>query len=109
MLYPGRKVCGVFQPHLFSRTRDFAEEFAAALSDLDEVILLDIYPAREKQIPGVSSEMILKKIKNPNKYLFNKQELIEYAGHLTNEVFLTLGAGDIGLLTEEIVKALKKR
>jgi len=102
MLYPGRKICGVFQPHLYSRTRDFADEFAAVLSELDEVILLDIYPAREKPVAGISSEMILKKINNTDKHLFNKEELITFVRQLTNEVFLTLGAGDIGLLADEI-------
>ncbi len=106
MLYPGRKIIGAFQPHLYSRTRDFANEFAAALSALDEVILLDIYPAREKPIPGVSSEMILKKISGKNKFLLDKAELIAYAGKLTNEIFLTLGAGDIGLLAEKIKNRL---
>jgi UDP-N-acetylmuramate--alanine ligase len=109
MLYPGRKICGVFQPHLYSRTRDFADEFAAVLSELDEVILLDIYPAREKPEAGVSSEMILKKISKPTKYLFGKKELISYISRLTNEVFLTLGAGDIGLLADKIVEKLEKR
>jgi len=106
MLYPGRKIVGAFQPHLYSRTRDFADEFAAALSTLDEVILLDIYPAREKPIPGVSSEMILKKVTGKNKFLLSKTELLAYAGKLTNEIFLTLGAGDIGLLTDKIKNRL---
>ncbi len=108
-LYPGRKISGAFQPHLYSRTRDLADDFAAALSALDAVILLDIYPARENPIPGVSSEMILTKLTVHQKYLMSKAELVEYAGQLTNEVFLTMGAGDIGLLVNDIKNRIMNR
>jgi len=106
MLYPDKVITGVFQPHLFSRTEDFAEEFAAALNHLDEIILLDIYPAREKPIPGVTSKIIFDKITNPNKKLLTKEKLLEYLSVNKPQVLLTLGAGDIGLMPEKIKKVL---
>lgn len=109
MLYPGKKITGVFQPHLYSRTRDFADEFATSLSELDEIILLEIYPAREKPIAGVSSSIILEKIKNPNKRILNKKELLSYVEEFKNDVLLTIGAGDIGLLANKIENIFKKR
>lgn len=109
MLYPGKKITGVFQPHLYSRTRDFADEFAASLSKLDEIILLEIYPAREKTMAGVSSAMILDKIDNPNKQILDKIELLSYVEEFTNGVLLTIGAGDIGLMAQKFEKIFKKR
>ena len=94
-LYPGKRITGVFQPHLFSRTRDFADEFARSLELLDELILLDIYPAREKPIPGVTSGMLLDRIKLSVKEVVPGNGLIEAIKRLHPEVLLTLGAGDI--------------
>jgi UDP-N-acetylmuramate--alanine ligase len=105
-LYPGKKITGVFQPHLFSRTADFADEFALTLDNLNEIILLDIYPAREKPIPGITSELILNKISNKNKKLMSKKELLKYLKDHKPEVLLTLGAGDIGLMLDQIEEAI---
>jgi UDP-N-acetylmuramate--alanine ligase len=106
-MYPGKKVLGVFQPHLFSRTRDFADEFAQSLDLLDEVLLLDIYPARELPIEGVTAQMLLDKMKNPNKRLITKEELPTYIRSRNAEVVVTLGAGDIDKMVEPIKKALQ--
>ena len=97
-LYPNKKLTGAFQPHLYSRTQDFATGFAKALELLDEVILLDIYPARETPIPGVTANLIFDQIQHKNKYLMTKDELIEYTASNQPELFLSLGAGDIGTL-----------
>ncbi len=102
-LYPERKLTGVFQPHLYSRTRDFADGFARVLSALDEVILLPIYPARELPIAGVSSQMLLDKITCAEKRIVEKSELMDCLRRRTNEVIMTLGAGDIDRLVPEIV------
>lgn len=108
-LYPDRKVTGVFQPHLYSRTKDFADEFAKSLSLLDELILLDIYPAREKPIEGVTSKIIFDKVTCP-KTLCNKQELLPLLENKNNiEVLLTVGAGDIDQLLEAIKDVLKEK
>jgi len=93
--YPIKKITGIFQPHLYSRTRDFAQEFAEALEVLDEIILLDIYPAREKPIEGITSNYLLSLIKNENKKLLEKEELVSYLQRNKPEVLLTMGAGDI--------------
>jgi len=106
-LYPDRKITGIFQPHLYSRTRDLAEGFAESLAMLDELILLDIYPARELPIKGVTSEMLLKKIKIKNKIVCSKEILIEELIKRKLEVLITLGAGDIDQLVEPIEKSLK--
>ena len=108
MLYPDKEITGVFQPHLFSRTQDFADEFANVLDKLDEIILLDIYPAREQPIPGITSAIIFDKITNSNKKLMTKQALLEYLAGNKPQVLLTMGAGDIGLMPEQIKKVLKK-
>ena len=108
-LLPGRKVTGIFQPHLYSRTRDFAEGFAAALDQLDEVILLDIYPAREKPIGGVSSAIVFDKMQNPNKVLIQKGEALAELAKRKIDVLMTLGAGDIDTLVEPIKELLKRR
>jgi len=94
-LYPGRRLTVVFQPHLYSRTRDFAAQFAAALSQADSVILLDIYPAREEPIAGVTSQIILDKITAPEKILIHKENLINTLKNRNFEILLTAGAGDI--------------
>ncbi|NQX91240.1 MAG: UDP-N-acetylmuramate--L-alanine ligase [Flavobacteriales bacterium] len=106
--HPGKKVTGVFQPHLFSRTRDFIDGFAESLSQLDEIILLPIYPAREKPIEGVDSQWLLDKISNPNKKLINKSRLLEDLDVTSLEVLITLGAGDIDTLVQPITEHLKK-
>ncbi|MBX2949507.1 MAG: UDP-N-acetylmuramate--L-alanine ligase [Crocinitomicaceae bacterium] len=104
LIYPDRKITGVFQPHLFTRTRDFFEGFVAQLSRLDEVILLPIYPAREEPIPGVTSDALLEKITAPDKKLMLPGEVVNYLSAHTEGVFLTIGAGDI----DRIVNPLKK-
>lgn len=101
-LYPDKRLVVVFQPHLYSRTRDFAEQFAAALQPADEVVLLPIYPAREEPIPGVTSHLILHRIDKMSKYLCNEQQLFELLPALYPEVLLTLGAGDIDRLVPRI-------
>ena len=99
-LYPNKKITGVFQPHLFSRTKDFADGFAEALSALDEIVLLDIYPARELPIENVTSQIILDKIKNSNKKIVSKQDLLRIYPNKESEIILVLGAGDIDKLVE---------
>src|SRR5690554_539704 len=105
-MYPGKKVLAIFQPHLFSRTRDFADEFAKSLSQFDEVMLLDIYPARELPIEGVTSAWLLSKIENKNKQVINKSELVSKIKDSQAQIVLTLGAGDIGEEVKHIKKAL---
>lgn len=105
-LYPDKKLLAVFQPHLFSRTKDFIDGFARSLSAFDEVILLDIYPARELPIEGVTSAWLLEKIKNQNKKLVSKEELIGILKASDAPVIATVGAGDIGEMVPEIKKAL---
>ena len=101
-LFKGKKVTGIFQPHLFSRTRDFADEFAKSLELLDDIILLDIYPAREEPIPGVTSELIFNKINHKNKIQCSKNELVNILKNKSPEILMTLGAGDIDELIEPI-------
>lgn len=105
-MYPDKKIAAVFQPHLFSRTKDLADGFAKALSVADEVILLDIYPARELPIEGVTSQLILDKITSTSKRILSKEEAFEYAKTLTEGVFLTIGAGDIDTISEKLKGAL---
>lgn len=107
-LYPGRKLTVAFQPHLYSRTRDFALEFAEALSLADEVILLDIYPAREAPIPGVTSKIIFDRITAPVKTMITKDDLTETIKNCNFEILLTVGAGDICNYLPEIVKTVKR-
>ncbi|SFZ93524.1 UDP-N-acetylmuramate--alanine ligase [Flaviramulus basaltis] len=104
-MYPSKKVLAIFQPHLYSRTRDFIDDFAKSLSQFDEVLLLDIYPARELPIEGVTSSWLLNKINNKNKKLVNKKDLISQIQLSNAQVILTIGAGDIG----EEVKHIKKK
>lgn len=109
-LYPEKKVTGIFQPHLYTRTRDFAADFAASLSLLDELVLLDIYPAREAPIPGVTSQIIFDKVTIPNKRMIHKEELLELVRKENNwEVVLMLGAGDIDRLIEPVKQILEKK
>ena len=103
-LYPGKKIIAAFQPHLFSRTKDFVDGFAESLSKFDEILLLEIYPARELPMEGVNSTWLLNKINNPNKKLVSKDELFTAFENSDADVFVTIGAGDIG----ELVKNLKK-
>ncbi|HEY6913877.1 MAG TPA: UDP-N-acetylmuramate--L-alanine ligase [Paludibacter sp.] len=107
-LYPDRKITGIFQPHLYSRTRDFAADFAAALSQLDELILLDIYPARELPIVGVDSDLILRDVKLENKTLCSKENLLPLLIEKDLDVLVTFGAGDIDKMVPLIKEQLKK-
>lgn len=108
-LYPGKKITGIFQPHLYSRTRDFADEFAESLGLLDELVLLPIYPARELPIEGVSSSMLLDKVKLGNKVLIEKSALVDELSKRNPEVLITMGAGDIDTLVAPIKKMLEKK
>jgi UDP-N-acetylmuramate--alanine ligase len=108
-LYPGKKITGVFQPHLYSRTRDFANDFAASLSALDELILMDIYPAREKPIEGVNSEIIFKNVTSPIKTLCTKDNLLHVLSEKEFEILLTMGAGDIDRFVEPVRKMLEEK
>ncbi len=105
-LYPNKKISGIFQPHLFTRTRDFADEFATSLELLDELLLMDIYPAREKPIPGINSEMLLNKIKLDKKSIVKKDSLLEEIKLKKIEVLLTMGAGDIDQFCSPIEQIL---
>lgn len=107
-LYPDKKITGIFQPHLFSRTRDFADEFAKSLDLLDVCVLLEIYPARELPINGINSQMLIDKMKCENKFLVKKENVIEFLKTHHCEVLLTLGAGDIDTLIEPIERLLKQ-
>ena len=108
-LYPGEKVVAVFQPHLFSRTNDFADDFAKSLSAFDEVILLDIYPARELPMEGVTSSWLMSKMTNPNKRLVAKEDLISTLVKIDAKILVTIGAGDIGEMVPKIKKELEVR
>ncbi len=108
-LYPKKKLTGIFQPHLYSRTRDFADGFAESLSQLDEIVLLDIYPAREKPIANVTSKIIFEKISNNNKIILPKEELLDFLSNKNPEILLTIGAGDIDRLVAPIREMLKNR
>ncbi|MBT8220366.1 MAG: UDP-N-acetylmuramate--L-alanine ligase [Bacteroidia bacterium] len=105
-LYPDRYLTGVFQPHLFTRTRDFAEGFAKELSNLDRIILLEIYPARELPIEGISSRMLLNNIENENKQLLTNDELLDWVKEDKPELMMILGAGDIDDLVVPIKEIL---
>lgn len=108
-IFPGRKLTAVFQPHLFTRTRDFADGFAEALSKVDKLILLDIYPAREEPIPGVTSEIIFDKVTAPEKVLLKKEELMDYLAKEPLDVLVTFGAGNIDRFIGPITELLRKR
>lgn len=108
-LYPEKKITAVFQPHLFSRTRDFMEEFAKSLALADKVLLLDVYPARELPIEGVSSQVLLDKIEKPEKKLLDKEALLNYVKETDMEVLVTIGAGDIDLLVQPLKTILMNK
>jgi UDP-N-acetylmuramate--alanine ligase len=105
-LYPNEKVLAIFQPHLFSRTKDFADDFAKSLSQFDEILMLEIYPARELTIEGITSSWLLSKIENPNKKLVSKTDLVPSILASNAKIIITIGAGDIGELVPNIKKAL---
>lgn len=105
-LYPNRHITGIFQPHLFTRTRDFVDGFAQSLSLLDRLILLDIYPARELPIPGVTSEIIFEKVTCKEKHLVPKESVLRFLADARLDVVVTLGAGDIDQLVEPIRRQL---
>lgn len=107
--YPGRKITGIFQPHLYSRTRDFAVEFAAALDDLDFPVLTDLYPAREESIDGVDSPWLLSLMKHPDKKWIPKDQLLTFIESSDLDVLITIGAGDVDQLIPQIVHILKNK
>ena len=108
-MYPQRKLTVIFQPHLFTRTRDFAEGFSKSLSLADEVLLMDIYPAREEPIPGITSDMLFKDITSPVKIRCSKQDVLQKLEALDIEVLATVGAGDIDTFVKPIKEMLNKR
>ena len=107
-LYPSRKVTGIFQPHLYSRTKDFYIEFAASLDLLDEAVLIPLYPAREKPVEGVSSELIYNRMHLKNKHLLSMEDTLEFIQKKENDILLTMGAGDIDRMAKDIVEILEK-
>jgi len=107
-MFPGRKITGIFQPHLFTRTRDFASGFAASLSKLDEVLLLPVYPARELPIPGIDSQMLLTLMNHPNARLVEKEDIPDCLCGEKTEILLTMGAGDIDTLVKPIEDFFRK-
>jgi UDP-N-acetylmuramate--alanine ligase len=108
-MYGSKKLTVIFQPHLYSRTRDFAEGFSKSLSLADQLVLLDIYPARELPIPGVDSDMIFKDVTSPVKVRANKENLMEKLEQMDIEVLATVGAGDIDTFIQPIQKMLKRK
>jgi len=106
-LYPSQKVLAIFQPHLFSRTKDFGDGFAKSLSQFDEVLLLDIYPARELPIEGITSSWLLDKMTNNEKKVVSKTNLISEILKSDAKIIVTIGAGDIGELVSSIKQALQ--
>lgn len=105
-IFPGRRLTAIFQPHLYTRTRDFADEFAKALSAVDKLILLDIYPAREEPIPGVSSRLIFDKVTAPEKVLLKKEMLMKYLEDEKIDTLITFGAGNIDRFIPQITNLL---
>ncbi len=108
-LYPNKKIIAAFQPHLFSRTKDFVDGFAESLSKFDEVLLLEIYPARELPMEGVNSAWLLSKISNENKKLITKENLLQEFKNSDANVYVTIGAGDIGEMVSEIKKIVDEK
>ncbi len=108
-IFPGRKLTAIFQPHLYTRTRDFAPDFAKALSAVDKLILLPIYPAREEPIPGVTSKIILDRVTAPEKVLIPKEELMDYLAQEPVDVVATFGAGNIDRFIGPIAQMLRSR
>ena len=109
-MFPGRKITAVFQPHLYTRTRDFADGFARALSLADRVVLLPIYPAREEPIAGITSDIIFDRLAVKEKYRIGKEELVDFiAAHRPEtDVLITFGAGDIDRLVQPLSELLSK-
>ena len=108
-LYPGKRLVGIFQPHLYSRTRDLADQFVEVLQGLDEIVMMPIYPAREKPIAGVTSSMILKRIPSMSKYLCTADQVLELVPALCPDVVVTLGAGDIDRLVPRLEQVLREQ
>ena len=108
-IFPGRKLTAIFQPHLYTRTRDFADEFAEALSNVDKLIMLDIYPAREEPIPGVTSEIIFENVTAPEKVIMLKEELMDYLKDEPIDTLITFGAGNIDRFIGPITEMLCQR
>ena len=108
-IFQGRKLTAIFQPHLYTRTRDFADEFAQALSNVDKLIMLDIYPAREEPIPGVTSEIIFDKVTAPEKVIMMKEELMDYLKNEPIDTLITFGAGNIDRFIRPITEMLCQR
>ena len=106
MMFPGKKLMGIFQPHLFTRTRDFADGFAEELSKLDELLLMDIYPAREEPIEGVNAEMLLSRMNHANARIVSREEILDAVQKGNFDVVMTLGAGNIDTLVPQIQKIL---
>ena len=107
-LYPGKRITGIFQPHLFSRTKDFAGDFAAALDLLDDALVMEIYPARESPVEGVDSDLILSKMKLKSRLRCQKSQIPDILGNYQHEILLTLGAGDIDRLADPIITYLRQ-
>ena len=101
-LFPGKRITGIFQPHLYSRTRDFAEPFARSLELLDQLILMEIYPAREEPIPGVDAAMILDRVQLDEKVLISREQLMRVVKERDPEILVTMGAGDIDKFVEPL-------
>ena len=108
-LYPGKRIVGIFQPHLYTRTRDLADDFARVLGTLDELIMLPIYPAREMPIAGVTSSMVLRKVDSMSKYLCTPDQALELVPALCPDIVLTLGAGDIDRLVPRMEATLREQ
>jgi UDP-N-acetylmuramate--alanine ligase len=108
-LFKGRKLTGIFQPHLYSRTRDFSAEFAASLDLLDTAILIPLYPAREEPIIGITSGIIFNQMKLADKHYVTKPEMLDILRNDNCEIVLTMGAGDIDGLANDIIEILKNR
>ena len=108
-VWPGRKICGIFQPHLFTRTRDFHREFGESLSLLDSLLLLPIYPAREEPLPGVSSSLIYEHCTLKDKRIIQKKEVLEEIASRDTDILVTFGAGDIDRLVQPIENLLREK
>ena len=108
-LYPGKRIVGIFQPHLYTRTRDFADQFAQVLGTLDELVMLPIYPAREKPILGVTSSMVLRKVDSMSKYLCTPDQVLELVPALCPDIVVTMGAGDIDRLVPRLEAVLRQQ
>ena len=108
-LFPQKKITGIFQPHLFSRTRDFADEFARSLEMLDELILMEIYPAREEPIPGISSGMLMEKINMTEKVLISREQLLRVVKERKPELLVSMGAGDINQFSGPLKELFLRR